>query len=259
MFSNGLQLVKTLAFCAAVAMPGAISKTYAQGSSEPENSYTVMLNQDNFFGFYPSFNGLLNIKENLDFSFYGIVWTKPAFGLNSGNTGDDLWTEFGAGVNMTLLDGRMTFKPQLGFTNGALLSGGNLNEFGEVTGSNALDGIVPSLTVNYSDDRWEAEWYSGYYAALRKRNSDAALDFLHVWANAGGKFSPYVSAGLHWEYLDNTRNTYPGGSTASVYQWVGPYVQFSLPKGFFARFTAGADIRSGASGDFYKLNVGMSF
>jgi len=27
-----------------------------------------------------------------------------------------------------------------------------------------------------------------------------------------------------------------------VYQWLGPYVQFSLDKGFFARFTAGADI-----------------
>ena len=41
------------------------------------------------------------------------------------------------------------------------------------------------------------------------------------------------------------RNTFPGGSTAVVYQWLGPYVQFSLSKGFFARFTAGADIEEG--------------
>jgi hypothetical protein len=36
-------------------------------------------------------------------------------------------------------------------------------------------------------------------------------------------------------------------------------VQFSLPQGFFARFTAGADIESGNSGDFYKMSVGMTF
>ena len=44
-----------------------------------------------------------------------------------------------------------------------------------------------------------------------------------------------------------------------MYQWVGPYVQFALKKGFFARFTAGADIEEGGDGDFYKLAVGMSF
>jgi hypothetical protein len=42
-------------------------------------------------------------------------------------------------------------------------------------------------------------------------------------------------------------------------QWIGPYVQFTLPKGYHARFTAVADVESGSSGDFYKLNVGFSF
>jgi len=35
-------------------------------------------------------------------------------------------------------------------------------------------------------------------------------------------------------------------------------VQFTLPKGFYARFTGGADLES-RRGDFYKLNVGMTF
>jgi hypothetical protein len=36
-------------------------------------------------------------------------------------------------------------------------------------------------------------------------------------------------------------------------------VQFALPKGFFARFTAGADLDKDNAGDFYKMAVGMTF
>lgn len=230
-----------------------------------ENSYTVLMNQDSFFGFYPSFNGLLKINDGLDFSFYGILWTKPAFGLGQGNTGDDLWTEFGAGVNLRLMEGKLLVKPQLGITNGSLLSGGDINPdpagppgATQVTGSNFADGLVPSLTVNYADEKLEAEWYSGYYLALRNRD-DSGLDFLHYWANGGYKFSRYVSAGLHWEHLRNTRNSYAGGTDGDVYRWFGPYIQFTLPKGFYARFTGGTDLEDDNDGDFYKLNVAMTF
>jgi len=230
----------------------------AQGTSAPrEERFSVVLNQDAFFGFYPTFNGLIPVSENVDLSFYGVLWTTPSFGNGGGN---DLWTEFGVGANFILNDGKLQIKPQIGLTNGALLSGGVLeNGVQTGTGSNFADGIVPNLTINYSDARFEMEFYGGYYAALRNRNDDAALDFLHTWINAGYKFTPNFSAGAHYELLSNTRNTFPGGSTAVVYQWLGPYVQFSLSKGFFARFTAGADIEEGGDGDFYKLSVGMSF
>lgn len=242
------------AFLATVVSSPAI----AQEKRDP--TFTVSLSQDSFFGFYPNFNGLVPVSDTVDFSFYGIFWTKPAFGLGQGNSGDDLWTEFGVGVNFNLMDGKLKVKPQLGFTNGSLLSGGSFEQdSGTTVGARFLDGVVPSLTINYADDSFEAEWYSGYYAALRQRNNDTALDFLHLWANAGYKFSPLVSAGAHYELLSNTRNTYPGGSTARVYQWVGPYVQFTLPQGMFARFTGGADVESGNAGDFYKMTVGMTF
>lgn len=223
-----------------------------------DERFSVVLNQDAFFGFYPTFNGLIPVSDNVDLSFYGIMWTTDAFGTGIGS---DLWTEFGIGANIILNDGKLQIKPQVGLTNGALLSGGVVDEDGDPTGTggNFADGIVPSLTINYSDDTFEAEYYGGYYAALRNRNENAALDFLHTWVNAGYKFTGNFSAGAHYELLSNTRNTYPGGSTAVVYQWVGPYVQFSLKKGFFARFTAGADIEEGGDGDFYKLAVGMSF
>ncbi len=229
----------------------------AQGAPPPRDErFSVVMNQDAFFGFYPTFNGLIPVGENVDLSFYGILWTTPSFG-NGG--GSDLWTEFGIGANFISNEGKLQIKPQIGLTNGALLSRGVRAPNGTPTGtgSNFADGIVPSLTVNYADDTFEAEYYGGYYAALRNRNEVGSLDFLHTWINAGYKFSSNFSAGAHYELLSNTRNQ--GGATAVVYQWVGPYVQFSLKKGFFARFTAGADIEEGNDGDFYKLAVGMSF
>ena len=231
----------------------------AYGPQKREATYTVALNQDAFFGFAPSFSGAIPVSETTDFTFYGIFWTRPSFNLVGGNNGDGLWTEFGVGVNFNLMDGNLKVKPQIGLTNGSLLSGGAQGAGGP-EGARFADGVVPSLTVNYSDDKFEGELYAGYYAALRQRNDPAALDFLHIWVNGGYKFSSLVSAGVHYELLSNTRNTYPGGGAAAVYEWVGPYVQFTLPKGMFARFTAGPDTRSNnGRGDFYKMTAGMSF
>lgn len=237
---------------AALALSGLVFPS-AASADRGDTAFSVMLSQDNFFGFYPSFNGLIGVNDDIDFSFYGIQWTTDAFGTADGS---DLWTEFGAGISLAAMDGKLAIKPQLGFTNGILLSTAATNDEGGV-GGNVFDGIVPSLTVNYSGERLEAEWYSGYYAALVNRGDPGTLDFLHLWANGGYKFSQYVSAGVHYELLENTVNE--GGDGATVYQWLGPYVQFTLPKGFFARFSAGADIEDGSAGDFYKLGVGMSF
>lgn len=247
---------------AAAAAPAA----QGGGTGGREDSFTVLLNQDSFFGFYPSFNGLIPISENVDFSFYGILWTNAgfsstAFGPAGIASDNDLWTEFGVGANFHVADGKLQIKPQIGLTNGALLSSGfqDGNDVPTGTGGNFADGIVPSLTMNYSDDSFEAEFYGGYYAALRNRNNDFALDFLHTWVNAGAKIGDNFSAGAHYELLSNTRNSAPGVGGAVVYQWLGPYVQFATSNGFFARFTAGADIESGNDGDFYKLTAGFSF
>jgi hypothetical protein len=252
-----------------VVVTSAAVAAAAQGAPARDERFSVVLNQDAFFGFYPTFNGLIPISDNVDLSFYGILWTTDGFasatpGDGEGepatlNIGSDLWTEFGIGANFILNDGKLQIKPQVGLTNGFLLSRGVRDEDGEPTGTggNFADGIVPSLTINYLDDSFEAEYYGGYYAALRNRNDEGSLDFLHTWINAGYRFTSNFSAGAHYELLSNTRAV--GGSSSVVYQWLGPYVQFSLKKGFFARFTAGADIEEGGDGDFYKLAVGMSF
>ena len=237
------------------AVMAAAAAAQAGNTGGRSDSFTVTLNQDSFFGFYPAFNGLIAVSETVDFSFYGILWTTDAFGTSLGS---DLWTEFGVGA--AIYSGGFVIKPQIGLTNGALLSGGvrgGPNDTPTGTGGNFADGIVPSLTVNYSDDTFEAEYYGGYYAALRNRNDVGSLDFLHTWINAGYKFSDKISAGAHYELLSNSRNQ--GGATARVYQWLGPYVQFKTSNGFFARFTGGADIESGNDGDFYKLTAGFTF
>jgi hypothetical protein len=230
------------------------SGAMAQAARDP--TFTVALNQDNFFGFNPSFSGLVPVSDTVDFSFYGTFWTRPAFGL--GGSGGNLWTEFGVGANFLAADGKLKIKPQIGITNGSLLSGGaRTTPPRPGGGSNFGDGIVPSVTINYSDDKIEAEYYGGYYAALRERNRTGSLDFLHTWFNIGYKASSLVSFGPHYELLSNTRAV--GGRANKTYEWLGAYVQFTLPKGFFARFTAGADLDKDNAGDFYKMSVGMTF
>lgn len=262
---NTAAAASTMVFdSAAVAAAVQASTAMAEKRSE---SFTVVLNQDSFFGFYPTFSGLIPVSENVDFAFYGILWTTSDFSSATG-LGSDLWTEFGVGANFHAADGKLKIKPQIGITNGALLSRGNLGTGPRGTtttlnGGNVFDGIVPSLTMNYSDDKIEAEFYGGYYAALRNRTADVgALDFLHTWINAGYKFTSNFSAGAHVEVLSNTRVDLPRARTSNVYQWFGPYVQFSLSNGFFARFTGGVEEGGGPAGnrgDFYKLAVGFSF
>ncbi len=247
----------------AAAVAAAVQASTA--AAERSESFAVVLNQDSFFGFYPTFTGLIPVSEKVDLAFYGILWTTDAFGTGLGS---DIWTEFGIGANFLAADGKLKIKPQIGITNGALLSRGNLgvgprNTTTTLNGGNVFDGIVPSLTMNYADDKFEAEFYGGYYAALRNRSANVgALDFLHTWVNAGYKFTKNFSAGAHVEILANTRVDAPGGRASNVYQWYGPYVQFSLSNGFFARFTGGFEEgggRAGNRGDFYKLAFGFSF
>jgi hypothetical protein len=42
--------------------------------------------------------------------------------------------------------------------------------------------------------------------------------------------------------LYNTSNTYAAGDSGKTYQWLGGYVQFALPQGFYARFTGGSSL-----------------
>lgn len=225
-------------------------------AQDSTSTFTIVLNQDNFFGFYPTFAGTYTASkaQKVDFAFYGTLWTIPAFNVGGTPNGANLWTEFGIGARVRLLDDRLAIKPQLGVTNGSLLSGAPAGG-----SANVFDGIVPSLTLNYGGKRTESEVYAGYYRAAREVGP-VQLDFLHYWANAGVKFASIASAGVHVEHLRNARTTAVGGTPSDTYRWVGGYLQFALPHtNALVRMTAGSNVLDGATGGFYKIGTGLSF
>lgn len=222
--------------------------TKAKGQGTDDNfSFTIALNSDQFFGFAPSFSGAYAVNPTTELTFYGILWS----GGTGGGWGN--WTEFGVGANFTVADG-FGINPNIGVTGGNLLSSG-------VEGPAIFgDGIVPNLILSLDKQYVEGEGYFGYYAPLRDRAPEGGttLSYVHYWANLGYKVSPQFSFGAHFEELINSGGSNVEEST-SVYQWLGPYIQFSSPKySVFARLTAGGDLVSG-NDSFFKVSTGFSF
>lgn len=230
------------------------TKSFAQVEDENAFSFSVGLNQDAFFGFYPTVTGSYLLSEKVDFTFYGILWAGGT-GAAWGN-----WTEFGVGANFRA--GNLDINPQLGFTMGNLLSSH------AVAPGIIGDGIVPNLTLGYEDKLFEGEFYGGLYTALRNKapQGGETANYVHYWANAGIKLASFASIGAHFEEL-----FFSGGKGNEIadltrqdgYRWIGPYVQFSDPKGKGAvRFSFGGDLTgddSFSNSDFYKLSVTMNF
>lgn len=221
--------------------------TSLSAQTDDKFSFDLTLNSDQFFGFYPFFAGSYEVSDASAFTFYGILWS----GGTGGGWGN--WSEFGVGMNFTVTDG-LDVNPQVGVLGGNLLSSGTAGQavFG--------DGIVPNLTIGLDKESVEGEFYLGYYLPLRDLApaNGSTLTYLHYWANFGVKASSFFSLGAHWEQLSNTARS-DGGDTGSVYQWIGPYVQFSAPSGkAFARIAAGGDLVEG-NDSFFKITTGFSF
>lgn len=239
-----------------------VSATAAAWAQAKKSSYTIGLNQDSFFGFYPTLAGSYGLSDKVDWTFYGIFWTTPSFGTGGGG---GLWTELGTGVSISTLRGNLKLNPQIGLTNGKLLSNGSFAMLAE--------GLVPSLTANLNSSKLEGQYYLGYYAAVRKgqvlQNERTLVtapiqnNFLHWWVNAGYKISPALSLGAHYEHLRSNPSGTRAPDASNVYKWFGPYVQASLPNGLALRFTGGPNIldRPATDGNntFYKLSASISF
>ncbi len=218
---------------------------YAQEVVEEEDKFsmTLAVTADQFFGFAPMATGALTFSKKFQFTFYGIYWS----GGTGGNWGN--WTEFGMGVNFIPVEG-LDINPQLGIVGGNLLS--SYTEGPAIFG----DGIVPNLTVGLDKSKVEGELYFGYYAPLRQKFDElSTASYIHYWANAGYQITRYFSAGAHWEHLYGG----PKNGEDDVYQWIGPYIQFSALKGnLFTRFSGGPDLLK-ANDSFFKLTFGYSF
>lgn len=233
-----------------IALVSSLATGIAQAQDDDALSINISYNHDAFFGANPFLGATYDTGKGLDLTFYGIAWGAGT-GRDWGN-----WTEFGAGVGFEAMGGDLYINPQIGFTQGSLLSSGAAGE--GVVG----DGIVPNLTMNYDNGEFEGQVYAGWYVDLRDEAPDGGttLEYLHYWANAGKKFGSFFSLGVHFEELELL-----GGSNVSSqdgYQWLGPY--FQVAKGNAGmRFSFGTDLTSDddsfSDSDFYKLQFFYSF
>ncbi len=246
-------------------------------------SVTTAMQADSFFGFNPAVYGTYGLTENLALAFNVTYWTQiSGVGVHDNNP----WLETDIGINWTALDKRLSVTPMIGFVHGQLLSsrggffpngGGSVNER-----TTAFEGAVPNITVNYLDDRFEGEFYLGYYKAIRSEGGPGGggaitcanpggtnclgpaqaggrgtWDFLHYWVNAGVRVNSMWSGGVHYEHLLTTRDGSAPGAQQDYYRWIGPYVEMKLAGGMAFRFTAGKDLTDNQ--DFYKLKFTKTF
>lgn len=258
-------------------------------------SVTMAMQADSFFGFNPAIYGTYGLTDNVALAFSVTYWTAiSGIGVHNNNP----WLETDMGLNLTFLDKRLSITPMIGFVHGQLLSsrGGFFSNGDGATNerTTAFEGIVPSLTMNYVDDRFEGEFYMGYYKAIREEGGKAgqpgasnctqvgsndpnclltaargvggrgSWDFLHYWANVGYRANSMFSLGVHYEQLLSTRASATGlgggslpGYQQDYYRWIGPYVEMKLAGGMAFRFTAGKDM--GNNEDFYKLKFTKTF
>ncbi len=220
----------------ALAVPG-----FAQDKPKQEENpaaVSMVLQGDSFFGFNPAVAGTYKLSSDLAIAFQGVWWTDiSGLGVHDANT----WIETDLGVNMTFLNKQLSVTPMLGFVHGMLLSSrggvfpngdGSRNER-----TTAFEGVVPNLTANWLSEKFEGEFYMGYYKALREEGGSAqengagggapntctnagsadcdipargaggrgSWDFLHYWVSAGVRTNEIFSFGVHYEHLLSTR------------------------------------------------------
>ncbi|MGA6828630.1 DUF6733 family protein [Nitrospira sp. NS4] len=232
---------------------------------------TMALQADSFFGFNPALYGTYGLTKDVALAFSTTYWT------NIGGVGahdQNPWLEFDLGLNATFLDKRLSITPMIGTVHGMLLSSraGSFSKGGSNVNARttAFDGWVPSLTANYLDNRFEGEFYMGYYKSGRTDGTvpetpnpgradgrTGTWDFLHYWVNAGYRVNSMFSFGLHYEHLLSTRDNSAAYAQQDYYRWLGPYVEMKLAGGMAFRFTAGHDY--GDNEDFYKLKFTKTF
>lgn len=246
-------------------------------------SVTMAMQADSFFGFNPAIYGTYGLTDNIALAFNFTYWTMiSGVGVHDNNP----WLETDVGLNFTFLDKRLSVTPMIGFVHGQLLSsrggffpngGGSVSER-----TTAFEGAVPNITMNYLDNRFEGEFYLGYYKAIRSEGGSGGggaiscanpggtnclgpgpaggrgtWDFLHYWGNLGVRVNSMWSVGAHYEHLLTTRDSSAPGAQQDYYRWIGPYVEMKLPGGMAFRFTAGKDLTDNQ--DFYKLKFTKTF
>lgn len=218
---------------------------FAQEENElVPSTFSIAINQDNAFGFYPAMYGSFGLSDELSFTYYGLFWTNPSYG--NFVSGTDNWLEAGIGLSFSFLEDRVLFNPSIGTVHGKLLS--------DAREAKVMEGIVPSIATFYLDDRFEAELFFAWYKGLKSEGPNAG-DYLLYWILPGVFVHPNISLGLHYESFVNSRIA--EGEAGTLYQWFGGYAKFTVADKYSFRFSAGKNTGDVAiySDQFYKLSI----
>lgn len=231
-----------------VSMALIVSSTGQAGESG--TTATLSLNQDAFFGQWNQAMLGTKVSDSVTFNAYGIIWANPFLvsGQGQSTNATNNWTEFGLGATFMVMEG-LSATTLIGVTSGSLLSGGRRE---------SLDGYVPNVTLNYSSTNFESQAYSGFYMAAI--DNGTRNDYLHFWVYGGYKITENYTLGISHEQLDNNRSD--GVAAGTVYRWLGPYVNVTVPNANAGiRFAFGTDSATGARNGtgFYKLSFNFGF
>lgn len=233
----------------------------ADEKAETPTSFTAVISQDPAFGFYPAIYGSIGLSKNTSFTFYGVFWTSPVTGdLRTNNIGMNLLTEFGAGVNFSLLDGSLNINPSFGIANGRYQSGADRPVL--------ADNIVPSVALSYSSGDFVITGGSILWLASRKEG-DVQYDLMDYYLNPSYNFSSYVNGGLYYDHLLFSTKTNDKTETVTSYMWIGPSLKLSTKSGASLSFIFGVDLvdylndeiidKDKNIKDFYKLSASLPF
>lgn len=211
------------------------------------STFTIQMNQDNTFGFFPTIFGNIELKK-ADLTFYAVFWTNPVF-ANSDGSGSLIETGIGLGFSK----GNWYINPSLGFTHGSFTNGRNQDGSGRPT---IAESIVPGVTVFLKTEKLESEFFTAYYHNLRKEVSPQT-NYLFIWLLPGFKLNKYFSSGLHYEQFRNMSDNVP------LYERYGLYFKTTFKERYEFRLSAGLNYTpeagTKAQGDFYKLTVNIPF
>lgn len=211
------------------------------------SAFSLQINQDNTFGFFPMVFGSIGLKK-LDLTFYSVFWTSPEF-ANEDGSGSLIETGLGLGF----FAGNWYINPSVGFTSGTFTNGRNGNGVGRPTIS---ESIVPGAIVFFKNEKLESEFFIANYQNLRKEIAPQT-NYLFVWWLPGFKFNKYFSSGLHYEQFRDV------SSNIALYTRYGLYGKTTFKQKYELRLSAGLNYSpeggTKKQGDFYKLTVNIPF
>ncbi len=231
-----------------------LQQPHAQEAIDNEkrpSTFGVTLTMENAFGFYPIIYGTIGLSANLDFTFYGVMWTNPSFGLPQSTFSSDLWLENSFGIGFNAFNGKAYINPSIGFTHGKFLSGGEQ--------SVAFEGIAPSLSLYFYPGKTDTEIFFAYYQHLRDEVTDpvnrSTAGMMFYWVTPGYWITKSFCAGIHYEGLFLK---FGDGDLESSYQWLGPFIKFRVNGRYDLRFAVGPNLKEGIYADeFYKLTANI--